>query len=160
MTTPPPYGAPGQDPYGGQPGGFPPGGYGSPPPGYGPQYQEQGFPNQPWPPGPGYPVPPGGFGGPPVPPNYLGPSIALTVVSALSCCLNLLSLLPMAVGIAAIVFSSQVNSRTRAGDLQGALSASRTARTLCLVAGALLALSVVLSIILFAIGFVNLTVRA
>lgn len=52
-------------------------------------------------------------------PNYLVQSILVT----LFCCLPL--------GIAAIVFAAQVNSKVAAGDIRGAMEASRKARTFC-----------------------------
>jgi len=54
-------------------------------------------------------------------PNYLIPSILVTIF----CCLPL--------GIAAIIFAAQVNGKVKAGDIAGAQSSSRTARTLVLV---------------------------
>jgi len=50
-------------------------------------------------------------------PNYLAQSILVT----LFCCMPL--------GIPAIVFSAQVNGKVQAGDIQGALEASRKAKT-------------------------------
>jgi hypothetical protein len=50
-------------------------------------------------------------------PNYLVQSILVT----LFCCLPL--------GIAAIVYSAQVNAKLQAGDVAGALHASKQART-------------------------------
>lgn len=49
-------------------------------------------------------------------PNYLAQSILVT----LFCCLPL--------GIPAIVFSAQVNTKIQAGDIQGAMEASRKAK--------------------------------
>ena len=64
----------------------------------------------------------GGSGGHPQRvPNYLIPSILVTIF----CCLPL--------GIAAIVFAAQVNGKVAAGDIAGAQSASRTARTLVII---------------------------
>lgn len=60
-------------------------------------------------------------GGPP-PPNYLVQSILVT----LCCCLP--------VGIAAIVFAAQVNSKHAAGDIAGAQEASRKAKMFCWIA--------------------------
>ncbi len=94
------------------------GGYGSPPPppGYG---------------GPGYGQ---GYGGPgagsPPPPNHL----VWAILSTLFCCLPL--------GIVAIVFAAQVNSKWAAGDLNGAMESSKKARSFALwatVVGAVLA---------------------
>ena len=58
-------------------------------------------------------------------PNYLVQSIFCT----LCCCLPL--------GIVAIVYAAQVNSKLAAGDHHGALDASQNARTWCWVAFAL-----------------------
>lgn len=52
-------------------------------------------------------------------PNYLVQSILIT----LFCCLPL--------GIPAIVFASQVDSKVQAGDIQGALESSRKAKLWC-----------------------------
>ncbi|MCZ7593199.1 MAG: CD225/dispanin family protein [Kiritimatiellae bacterium] len=49
-------------------------------------------------------------------PNYLAQSILVTLL----CCLPL--------GIPAIVFSAQVNGKVQAGDIQGAMEASRKAK--------------------------------
>jgi hypothetical protein len=129
-------GAPSDQPgYGPQPPGQgqqPPGGYGPPPGGYGapqlpsPPYGQPGGWGRPPGPGPGgYGPGPGGFGGPPpfgTPiPNYLWQSIVVTVL----CCVP--------AGIAAIVYASRVQGRQRMGDVQGALDASRKARTWCIV---------------------------
>lgn len=56
------------------------------------------------------------------PPNYLWQAIAVTVC----CCIPL--------GIPAIVFASQVNSKWNAGDHAGALAASAKTKTWCFVA--------------------------
>lgn len=78
------------------------------------------------PPGPPYAAPGGGYGGnqsqmPPRPDNYLVWSILVTVL----CCI--------AGGIVALVYSSKVNSCYDRGDYEGAVSASNTARTWCIV---------------------------
>jgi len=59
------------------------------------------------------------------PPNYLIPSILFTIF----CCLPL--------GIPAIIFAAQVNSKLAAGDYDGAVSASRKAK-LFMIIGAIL----------------------
>lgn len=73
------------------------------------------------------PRPPGGgsYGAPPPVesiPNYLIQSILVT----LCCCLPL--------GIVAIVFAAQVNSKLTAGDLAGAREASSKAKMFCWIA--------------------------
>lgn len=55
-------------------------------------------------------------------PNYLWQSIVVTVL----CCLPL--------GIPAIVYASKVNNALMQGDTQGALVASKNAKTWCIVA--------------------------
>lgn len=66
--------------------------------------------------GPGYGTPA------PTIPNYLWQSIVVT----LCCCLPL--------GVVAIVFAAQVNSKLAAGDIAGAQDASRKAKMFCLIA--------------------------
>ena len=92
-----------QDPY--QPSGENP--YGQQPPVYG---QQPGYPAAP-PPGYGYGTPQGA-----PPPNYL----VWAILSTIFCCLPL--------GIASIVFSTQVNSKWAMGDVQGAYASSGKAK--------------------------------
>lgn len=90
----------------------PGGGYGSPPP------SGPGGPYGGGPPG-GGPYGAGGFGSPgggTPPPNYLVWAILTTIL----CCLPL--------GIASIVFASQVNSKWAAGDAAGAMDSSQKAK--------------------------------
>ena len=65
-------------------------------------------------------------------PNYLPQAITLTVIGV--CCWTL----PGLVGIPAIVFASQVNTKLHVGDVAGAMSASRNARIWCWVSFGLL----------------------
>ncbi|OAA25636.1 Interferon-induced transmembrane protein [Frankia sp. EI5c] len=122
-----PWGAP----QGGTP---PPGGYGAP--GQYPAY-------------PSGPVPPAGYGapgfGPPPPggqpiPTYLWQSIVCTLL----CCLP--------AGIAAIVFATRVQSRQQAGDIQGALEASRKAKTWTIVSFAVGLVGQLISLAVLASG--------
>lgn len=104
----------------------PTGGYAPPPP---PSAQASYTPPPP-------PSRPGGsFGAPPPAeniPNYLVQSILVT----LCCCLPL--------GIVAIVFAAQVNSKLQQGDIIGAREASQKAKMFCLIAFGLgLALTVI-----------------
>jgi hypothetical protein len=62
------------------------------------------------------------FPPPPLIPNYLVQSILVT----LCCCLP--------VGVVALVYAAQVNSKLAAGDVAGARAASASARTWCIVA--------------------------
>jgi len=81
-------------------------------------------------------VPP--IGAAPNIPSYLWQSIVLT----LCCCLPF--------GVVAIVFSSQVNSKLSAGDVAGAMEASRKARMWCWIAFAVGAVFAVLQLAYFA----------
>lgn len=96
-------------------------------------------------PGPA-PAPAYAMGGaqPPVP-NYLWQSIAVTVC----CCLPL--------GVAAIVFATQVNSKMGVGDVPGAMEASRKARLFCWLAFGLGLVSNIIFVILGSMdAFANL----
>jgi hypothetical protein len=106
-STPPPPPPAGGAPYRGVPAGQP---YGGQPPSYG----GQPYGGQPYG-GPPY----GGPTGAP-PPNYL----VWAILSTLFCCLPL--------GVAAIVFASQVNSKYNVGDYAGAQDSSRKARNFSL----------------------------
>jgi hypothetical protein len=133
MSTPP---GP-QDPYGEQPGSEPtPPVYGSQPPAYGSQPPVYG--SQP----PSYGgSPTDGYGATPPPPNYL----VWAIVSTVLCCLPL--------GIASIVFSTQVNSKWAVGDTAGALDASRKARQFAIwgaIAGAVVAVLYLIFFVLLA----------
>lgn len=64
----------------------------------------------------------GGGGGGTPPPNYLWQSIVVT----LCCCLPL--------GVVAIIFAAQVNSKFAAGDYAGAADSSRKAKMFCWIA--------------------------
>jgi hypothetical protein len=55
------------------------------------------------------------------PKNYLVPAILATI----ACCI--------ATGIVSIIYSTQVNSKYEAGDIQGAEKASKTAKTWLIV---------------------------
>lgn len=117
--------------------------YGAPQP---PQYGAPQYPGSPqYPGGPGYPAAPpyqGGFG-PTPPPNYLVWAILTTVL----CCLPL--------GIASIVFSSQVNSKFAQGDYAGAQASSNKAKQFA-IWGAVVGLVVaVIYVALIAFGVIN-----
>jgi hypothetical protein len=87
------------------------GGHGAQPPGGGYGPSGGGYP----PPG-GY-GPPGGYSGGPTPPNN---HLVMAIITTVLCCLPL--------GIVSIVFASQVNSKWAAGDYQGAVSSSESAK--------------------------------
>ncbi len=79
-------------------------------------------------------------------PNHLAWSIISTVLATCLCC-------PLGlVGIVAIVFSSQVNSKLNQGDLEGARRASDNARIWCWVATALAIIGLLINIYFFATG--------
>jgi hypothetical protein len=79
-------------------------------------------------------------------PNHLAWSIISTVLATCLCC-------PLGlVGIVAIVFSSQVNSKLNQGDVEGARRASANAKTWCWVATAFAIIGLLLNIAIFATG--------
>ena len=87
-----------------------------------------------------YGMPPQGYYPPPNVPNYLVQSILVT----LFCCLPF--------GIVAIVFASQVNGKLQAGDIQGAMHASKQAKMWCTISLAGWALFVLLYVGLIVLG--------
>jgi hypothetical protein len=72
-------------------------------------------------------------------PNYLVWSILATIVN-LFCCFP--------IGIVAIVYSSQVNSKLQSGDYAGAVDASNKAKMWCLISVGVSALLFVLGILI------------
>lgn len=98
------------------------------------------------PPPPAAPPPSYGYGavqGTP-PPNYL----AWAILSTLLCCLPL--------GVASIVYSSQVNSKWAMGDVAGALDASAKARQFAIWSAIAWAIVLVLVIVVWVLGFILL----
>ena len=65
-------------------------------------------------------------------PNYLAWSIIATVFSTFLCC-TCISIPGIGTGIAAIIYSTQVNKKLIAGDFDGAVRASKTTKILCWV---------------------------
>jgi len=86
------------------------------------------------------------FNRPAKPDNNLALSIIATVVSLLTCC-GWVSCIGVILGIIAIVFSTQVDSKYFAGDYPGAESASKNARLLSLIAIGTIVLSIVMIIV-------------
>jgi len=84
-------------------------------------------------------------------PNHLALAIVATVVSTLALCGCCWAFPFCGFGIAAIVFASQVDSKARLGDIQGALAASKNAKMWSLISYGTSLLIVVLSIFLFGI---------
>lgn len=80
-------------------------------------------------------------------PNHLVWSILGTIASTILCCMICVSLPGIGTGIAAIVFSSKVDSLLRMGDIEGARHASKTAKTLNLVTAGFVALAAILFIV-------------
>ena len=74
--------------------------------------------------------------------NYLAWSIIATVLSTVLCC-TCISLPGIGTGIAAIIYSVQVNKKLNAGDFDGAARASNTAKILCWVTTAFVILSLI-----------------
>lgn len=86
-------------------------------------------------------------------PNYLVWSIIVTVVSVFLC-----NIFAIPTGIVAIVFSTQVDSKLRNGDYDGAVKSSKNAKIWCWVTTGLEILSVIIGILLVVlviIGSVN-----
>jgi hypothetical protein len=82
------------------------------------------------------PPPPGGQ----PPPNYLIPAILVT----LFCCLP--------VGVASIIFATQVNTKYQAGDIAGAEEASKKAKMFAMIGGGVGLVVIVLVILLNILG--------
>lgn len=80
------------------------------------------------------------------PNNYLALSIVATIVSLISCC-GWISCIGVILGIIAIVFSTQVDSKYFAGDYAGSESTAKNARILSLIALGTVVLSIVWIII-------------
>ena len=79
-------------------------------------------------------------------PNYLAWAIVSTVLATCLCC-------PIGlIGIVAIVFSSQVNTKLGQGDIEGARRASNNAKIWCWVATALAIVGLIINILIFATG--------
>lgn len=73
-------------------------------------------------------------------PNHLAWAIVSTVLATCFCC-------PIGlIGIVAIVYSTQVNSKLNAGDIDGARQASNNAKTWSIVASVLAVLGLVINI--------------
>ncbi|SFL30171.1 CD225/dispanin family protein [Lysobacter sp. cf310] len=79
--------------------------------------------------------------------NYLAWSISMTVLGFCLCCF-----IGCAPGIVGIVYGSQVNSKSNAGDLEGARKASENAKIWCWVATALVVVGLLLNIASFMMG--------
>lgn len=73
-------------------------------------------------------------------PNYLAPAILVT----LFCCLP--------AGIISIIYAAQVSSKLAAGDIQGAMAASKNARTWTLVSLGLSLLVILIFVIFNVLG--------
>lgn len=87
-------------------------------------------------------------------PNYLTWAIIVTAFGGLSLCCYLVGLLALVPGIVAIVYAAQVNKKLAAGDYNGAVNASNTAKTWCWVATAASVLVVIGAVLLFTlVGF-------
>lgn len=83
-------------------------------------------------------------------PNYLVWSIIVTVISVFLC-----NIIALPTGIVAIVFSTQVDSKLKAGDFDGAVRASKNAKIWNWVTTGLEILSVVLGVVLLVLVIVG-----
>lgn len=91
------------------------------------------------------------FSKPLKPANNLALSIVATVLSLITCC-GWVSCLGVILGIIAIVFSTQVDSKYALGDYAGAENAAKYAKILSLVAIGTIVLSIVLIIVSIIVG--------
>lgn len=80
------------------------------------------------------------------PNNNLALSIVATVVSLITCC-GWVSCIGVILGIIAIVFSTQVDSKYFAGDYDGAERAAKNAKILSLIAIGTIVLSIIMIIV-------------
>lgn len=78
-------------------------------------------------------------------PNHLAWAIISTILSVCTCC----GFLGLFSGIAAIIYSAQVNSKLNAGDFAGAQQSSNTAKILCWVTTVFAALGLLYWIFVF-----------
>jgi hypothetical protein len=79
-------------------------------------------------------------------PNHLAWAIVSAVLATCLCC-------PIGlIGIVAIVYAAQVNTKLNQGDIEGARRASDTAKIWCWVATALAAIGILINIWMFATG--------
>lgn len=83
-------------------------------------------------------------------PNYLVWSIIVTVISVFLC-----NIIALPTGIVAIVFSTQVDSKLKAGDYDGAVRASKNAKIWNWVTTGLEILSVVLGLVLLVLVIIG-----
>jgi len=85
------------------------------------------------------------------PDNNLVLSIVATVASLVTCC-GMISCIGVILGIIAIVFSTQVDTKYTAGDYAGAESTSKTVKLLSFIALGTVAASIIYIIISFIIS--------
>ena len=90
-------------------------------------------------------------GQPTKPDNNLVLSIVSTVASLITCC-GWVSCVGIILGIIAIVFSTQVDSKYTMGDYPGAESASKTSKLLAFIALGTVAISIIVIIISFIVN--------
>lgn len=83
------------------------------------------------------------------PANNMVLAIISTVVSLFAGCCAYAGCIGFVVGIVAIVFASQVDSKFKAGDIDGAEASAKKAKTLSYVALATVVLSIIIWIIMF-----------
>ena len=96
-----------------------------------------------------YPSPDSHLNHPSAPPSYMAWSIISLVLSTITCCLACYVLPAIGTAIAALVFSSKVNSATQAGDAAAAAHASKQARLFNLITAGLYAVGLVVGIVMF-----------
>lgn len=89
---------------------------------------------------------------PPKPANSLTMAIVATVLNIFACCGMYVGILGFILGIVAIVFSTQVDSKYKVGDYDGAESAAKNAKLLSMISLGVAAVGIIIVIIFMIIG--------
>lgn len=90
-------------------------------------------------------------------PNYLIQSVLLVFFSTVLCCFTCISIIALPFAIVALIYSSQVNTKLKLGNIEGAMDYSRKAKIWCWVSFSILLCCIILMVLYFvlviAMGF-------